>query len=133
MSAPKKKRPFLGPKKRRPGPGRPPAHVQAQLAKGRASVFEARRLLMEAAAAAARTKIKAMQGKLLDSDARTMDAAADSILKKVGIGDTQKVDVTMDPPVVVRFGGMEGFPTREASGDGVEPDGSMRGPKEGAK
>lgn len=103
-----------GGKKRRPGPGRPPAHVQEKLKTAREQVFAARERLFQNADNAAVVLIAAMLGRLQGSDASSQERAASRLLSKVGLGDTLKVD--SGPPVVVNLGDMPGHPKPDDPG-----------------
>lgn len=107
--------------------GRPSPWEQERILKAKKAIERARNRLGETAEHAANALAAGVMGILPDSDASSIIRASEAVLKKVGLGDTQKLDVVGGPAVVVRFGPMKGHPSPAANSDGVEPDGAIEG------
>lgn len=109
-----------GPRAQRQHGGRPTAHEQEIRRTAREQILRTKEAIGQESYAAFETLRDAHLGKIDPEESMARQRAADSLLKKAGIGDTVKIEG--GPPVIVNLGGMPSYPKPGSDVDGLEPE-----------
>lgn len=110
-----------GPRAQRQHGGRPTAHEQEIRRTAREQILRTKEAIGQESYAAFETLRDAHRGDIVDpQESVARQRAADSLLRKAGIGDTMKIEG--GPPVIVNLGGMPTYPKPDADVDGLEPE-----------